>query len=301
MKRWKKILHKLLFPGKAVVLLSVPLAAALLAYTFLRAGEDSPAAYVSYVISAYSLTVVCASVSGAVKKGSQWASGNRYISRYRNDLPFKLSFSLHISLVINLFYAAVNAVSGIYYRSAWFVSLAVYYIVLSVMRFTLAKYVHSRGFGEDREAEWRRSRLCGILLIVMNVVLVGVIVLVVSKDQAFHYGGFLIYVMAMYAFYTVTMAVVNIVRYRKSASPAMSAVLAVSLASALVSMLSLETAMVTQFSAGDEGPFFRKAMTAATGGAVCALIVGTGILMIVRSTKALRKEKSEGKEQDGKG
>ena len=43
-----------------MVLLSVPVGFGLLAYAFLVAGEDTPIATVSYVLSAYSLVVVCA-------------------------------------------------------------------------------------------------------------------------------------------------------------------------------------------------------------------------------------------------
>lgn len=70
---WKKLLHKLLFPGAPVVLLSIPMGFGLLAYTFLVAGEESPIATVSYVLSAYSLVVVCANAvpfSGRAASGS---------------------------------------------------------------------------------------------------------------------------------------------------------------------------------------------------------------------------------------
>ena len=72
MEKLKKLLDRLLFPGTAVVVLSVPVAAALLAYTFLVAGEDSPIAYPSYVFSAYSLMIVCA---GAVPFFRRESSG----------------------------------------------------------------------------------------------------------------------------------------------------------------------------------------------------------------------------------
>lgn len=68
MKKLKRILHRLLFPGTWVVLLSVPVAAGLLVYTFLAAGEDSPIAYPAYVVSAYSLTVVCVNFIPLLKK-----------------------------------------------------------------------------------------------------------------------------------------------------------------------------------------------------------------------------------------
>ena len=51
------------------------------------------------------------------------------------------------------------------------------------------------------------------------------------------------------------MAVVNLVRDRKSGSPVMAAARGVNLAAALVSMLSLETAMLTQFNDGSKGAF----------------------------------------------
>ena len=42
--RWKQLLHKLLFPHPAVVLVCVPAAAALLVWGVAGAGQDSPAA-----------------------------------------------------------------------------------------------------------------------------------------------------------------------------------------------------------------------------------------------------------------
>ena len=59
MKRLKQILYKLLHPGTVVVLLSIPVAIGLLAYTFLVAGEESPISYPAYILSAYSLAIVC--------------------------------------------------------------------------------------------------------------------------------------------------------------------------------------------------------------------------------------------------
>ena len=71
----------------------------------------------------------------------------------------------------------------------------------------------------------------------------------------------------------------------------MSAAKAVNLAAALVSMLSLETAMLTQFDNGTTSPFFRQSMIASTGGAECAIVVGMGISMIAYSTRRLKKLK----------
>lgn len=109
MGRIKQILNKLLFPGIAIVLTSVPIAAALLTYTFLYEEEYSPVAYVSYVISAYSLTIVCACIAKFPKERFKIVlHRNQYVHLYLTDVPFKTHVSLYLSLGINLLFAAMN-------------------------------------------------------------------------------------------------------------------------------------------------------------------------------------------------
>lgn len=154
------------------------------------------------------------------------------------------------------------------------------------MRFLLARYASRHGFGENMAAEWRHYRLCGAMLIPMNFALAGVVILVLHQEGGFHYGSMLIYVMALYAFYVTISGVIGLVRTRKYKSPVLSAARVVSLAAALVSMLSLEVAMLAQFGGGE---FFRRAMIASTGGAVCFILVGMASAMIVRATKELKQ------------
>ena len=56
----------------------------------------------------------------------------------------------------------------------------------------------------------------------------------------------------------------------------------------MVSILSLETAMLAQFG-GNDDPVFRKVMTAATGGGVCIIVIGMAIFMIWKSEKLMKK------------
>lgn len=286
MEKLRQILHKLLFPHAAVLILGVPVSAALLIYTFLLGHENETAAYLSYVISAYVTAVVCLRIPKAVRGASALVHQNKYTHRYLTDIPFRMHLSLRLSLAVNLLYAAMNLFNGAYYGSVWFGTLAVYYIFLAVMRFLLLRHANRRGFGADRRSELRRYRLCGIVLMVMNIALSGVVVLVVYQNEGFTYAGYLIYVMAMYAFYAVTMAIINVVRYRKYQSPVMSAAKAINLAAALVSMLSLETAMLAQF--GGDDPAYRRMMTAVSGGAVCAVVLAMAVYMIVRATARLK-------------
>lgn len=138
------------------------------------------------------------------------------------------------------------------------------------------------------ETEFRRYRLCGIMLLIMNQALAGIVIFMVHQNKGFDYPGLLIYAMAMYSFYSVITAVINLVKFRKHGSPLLSAAKVINLVAALVSILSLETAMLAQFG-GDNDPLFRKAMTGATGGGVCTIVIAMAAYMIWRAVKNLKK------------
>lgn len=287
MKPFKKILHKLLHPGTPIVLLGVAVAIASMVYVFGFGHEQEPVAYFLYALSAYATVIFCIQVISSSKNGFRTLlHKNKYVHRYLTDIPFKIHVSLYCALAVNLLYAGVKLFSGIYYRSVWFITLAVYYSFLAVMRFLLLYHVQKNALGTEYAAELKQYRLCGILLMMMNTALTGVVVLVIRKNEGFAYVGYFIYVMAMYAFYSVITATVNIIKYKKYNSPVLSAAKNINLAAALVSMLALETAMLTQFGGGDT-PAFRQIMIGTTGGAVCTIILGIAIHMIQFATKKI--------------
>ena len=160
------------------------------------------------------------------------------------------------------------------------------------MRFLLLHHANRKGFGTDRSGELQSYRLCGMILMVMNISLTGVVVLVIRKNEGFQYAGYLIYIMAMYAFYNIITAVMNVVKYRKYRSPVMSAAKMINLAAALVSMLSLETAMLTQFGSTDS-EMSRRIMTACTGAGVCTIILAMAVYMIYHATRELKCARTE--------
>lgn len=295
MINWKKIGKNILFPPVwLMIILSVLCAAALIA-VFLKGLDTSPIAYVIYVFSFYTLSVVTISCVNLLPKQynkfKQKVYNNQLGNRYMTDAAFKVEISLYASLTINVLYSGVNLFSGLYYHSTWSFTLAIYYILLSVMRFVLLRHAKHNVLGKQRVIELKRYRLCGIILLFMNMALSGVVVLIILQNEGFEYAGLLIYAMAAHTFFTLVRAIVNIIKYRKYNSPVMSASKAVSFAAALVSLLALETAMLTQFDDGTAPPYFKQVMIAVTGAVVCSIIVGMAIYMISRSTKELRQIK----------
>ena len=291
MDMWKRILHRLLFPGTGVVILGILLSAVMLFVTFRSTHRDTPAAYLSYGVSAYTLTVVCAQFPKAVKRASALLHRDRHIHRYLTDVPFRTRISLYLSLGINLSYAVMKLSFGIYYRSFWFGTFGVYYVLLTVMRASLLRHARRNSLGAALILEWERCRLCGVVLIAMSIALSGVSLLLVEQEGARVYPGHLIYAVALYTFYAAITAVVGLVRYRRYRSPVMSSAKVISLTAALVSMLSLTAAMLTRFGSGED-PLFRLITIAATGAGVCAAVLGMSVFMIVRSSRMLKKLRS---------
>lgn len=299
MERVKKVIHAVLFPKVVVIVLCAVLAAILLIYTFGFYGTSGWIAYVSYAFSAYALVIVCIGLwsmksSATVKRMKdtvlEMAGQNPYVSRYMADIVFKTKISLLLSLALNTGYAVLKFVTGIFYGSAWLITLAAYYTLLLTMRFLLVLHIHRNT--RDMAAEWKRCRACGVVLLLMNIILTGMVILVLQRGEGFVYPGYLIYVMALYDFCTMTMAIVNLVKSRKQKSPVLTAAKVINVAAALIAMLSLETAMITQFGAED-GEVFRHTMIALTGGGICVIMVIMAVLMIARSIKNIRELKHQ--------
>ncbi len=141
--------------------------------------------------------------------------------------------------------------------------------------------------GRNLIREFKRYRFCGVLLLLMNQALAIIVFFIVRQNRGFEYNYIHTIAMAAYTFTAMTVAVVNVVRYRRYESPLMSAAKAISLASAVVSILSLETAMLSAFGEQND-PVFRRTMTASTGAAVCIFVLTMAIYMIVRASKEIK-------------
>ncbi|MBQ7886620.1 MAG: hypothetical protein IJ313_06975 [Clostridia bacterium] len=296
MERLKKILRALFFlPDWLALLVTVP-AFALVIDVLAHGETNTSRAYASYGLSAYALIVMLVHIPGVIRAFRtdfvdhpliHRVLGSRQGQKIRYDRLYRAQLLLHQGLFASLLYAAVKAGFGLAYRSVWFGILAAYYLLLSLMRLLLVRYVRRTPVGQDIRAEWRSYRLCGFVLLAMNQALAAVVYLIQRSSKGFVYPGVLIYVMAAYTFYSFVIAIVNMARFRRYNSPVMSAAKAVNLVSALVSVLSLETAMLTQF-AGEQDQLFCQIMTGLTGIAICAAVLALAVYMIIQSTRALR-------------
>ncbi len=161
------------------------------------------------------------------------------------------------------------------------------------MRFLLLRYVQREGIGCNRLGELKRAKLCAYILLTVNFVLSGAVLMILYQNKGFEYAGFFIYVIALYTFYMTIHAMIDMVKLRKYNSPIMMITKMIALSAALVSMLSLETAMFAQFGA-DMEPEHQRLMIILTGAGVSLTVITLSIYMIIKNTKEIRRLRSSG-------
>ena len=294
---WKRLINKLLFPPFGVVFILTMFSAALLATVFFEGMETKPVAYISYVFAFYTLCILCGfcwkTLPGYCKSWKEKLYAIKFTNRYLTDAAFKTHVNLYRSLSVNLLYVAVNVVSAVVFNTHWFTLFAVYYVILAIMRFLLIRYVGKNKIGTSRVGELQRVRLCACILLTVNFALSGAVLMMVYFRRGFDYQGVLIYAMALYTFYTTTTAIIDTVKYRRYGSPIMSVSKVIKMAAALISMLSLETAMFSRF--GEDMTIEnQRVMIMATGAVIAAVVVTMAICMIIRTTKEIRSLKYNG-------
>ena len=167
------------------------------------------------------------------------------------------------------------------------------------MRFFLARYTVKHRPGEKMREELIRYRLCGWIFLVMNLALALMVFFMVYWNRTFRHHEITTIVLAAYTFTAFTVAIINMVKYRKYNSPVYSASKAVSFASACVSMLTLEATMLTTFGDGTMDAITRKILLGCTGGVISAFVVVMAVYMIRQSSKKLKDLKYK-KVQNGK-
>ncbi len=286
---WKHRGKALLFPPLVLMVGLVPVAAALLIFAMAALGTDHPVSYAAYVLSAYTLTIWCVRIPQLVRAVQTFKQKNRFAKRLSEDVRLRVILTLTGSLVWNAAYAALQLILGITQRSPWYCSVAVYYVSLAVMRIFLWRHTRRHTAGERMHAELLRYRRCGWVFLVMNLGLTGMTILMVFENYTFEYGMIVTIAMAAYTFTALTVAIVNVVRYRKYHSPVYSASKIISLAAACVSMLTLTSTMLTTFDDGTTDAAFRPLMLILLGVAVSAFVITMAICMILRGNRQLQK------------
>lgn len=279
-------------PPVPVLLALVAVSALGLVWAFLGGNKSSPVAYAAYVLSAYALACACTAAVRAVRgypldRLVARLPQNVLVERLLGERDFRTKASFSLQSVLRVVWAMTNAVSGVLYASAWNVTLAAYYLLLAIVRGGILNHVRA-GDAKGPRAGGRIQIVCGAFLALTVLALSGIGVLVMHHEGGFSYTGSLIYAVALYAFYSLISSVVTYVRGRHTTDPVPLAMNAVRFAEALVSMFSLEIAMLSTFGTLAADATANVIMVGASGGAIAVIILMLAASLMARGIRALR-------------
>lgn len=218
------------------------------------------------------------------------AQKHKFSREFVRDYGFRTLIFACVSFTVNAGYAVFEGAMGIMYRSVWRGCLAVYYILLTLIRGVIIERERScRKRGEDDGAALvRRIKTygaCGGNLIALDAAMCGAVTLMILSDNTVTYPGIGIFVSAAYTFYKIIAAVVHLSKAKKTSDPVVQSLRNINLADALISVAALETAMLASFGGSDR----MLPLRAVTGFAVCAITIAMGIAMTVRACSELRR------------
>ena len=281
----KKILNKLFWPNKIIGFILFNLAFGLLIYVFSCHLENTPLAYISYLLSTYALIMFCIWFWKICKFSNKIIKNSKPYVFYKEQEILITKFNLAVATFSHFIYGILKLGTGIYYMSWWFIIFAVYYLVLCLMKLSIVKDIKNE-IGQNLNNEYKKLKLTGIILLFLNLILSGMIILIIKQNQEITYAGFIIYLVAIYDFYLIITAIINVIKYRKDKRPILAASKCVNLTVAMISMISLEVAMVSQFGTNDSE--FKMITTSIMGFVACLINTAMSIFMIIRANEKLK-------------
>mgnify|MGYP003290500882 CR=1 FL=1 len=287
----KRILKNIIFPNTIFVLILFPLAIGILLYSMIKFGSESIYSIISYALSFYALTVLCIKIPSIIKVIRKFKSENEYYLKYKEDVNLRINISLYASLVLNISYSVFQLCLGLYHNSFWFYSMAVYYILLSLVRFYLVNYTKQYKPGDKVLLEYKKYNFCGWIMLLMNTAVTVIIFFIIHFDRTFYHHQITTITLAAYTFLTFSLSIYNFIKYRKYNSPVYSAAKTINLICACVSMMTLTTTMLTTFGNNDVLKF-KKVLLGIVGGLVSVFILATSIQIIVYTKKKIKEIKS---------
>ncbi len=285
---WKKVGISLLYPHLAVIICLLPISVAFLVFSLVYLTSTSIVAIISYLLAFYMLLVICFRLPKIIEFFKTVKNNNKYIQRWFSDRHLRINVSLYISLIWNVAFAIFQLGLGFYHKSFWYSSMFAYYAILGVARFFLLSHTRKYKAKEQERMETKKQLLCGWLLLLMNLALAVDVFFIVYINEAFKHHMITTIAMALFTFVTLTVAIIKVVKYKKYKSPVYSTAKSISLISACVSMLTLETTMLATF--GEENsPLFRQIILSLTGIAVVGFAITMAIILIVKAQRKLKK------------
>ena len=252
-----------------------------------------------YIIYAIAFIFLSYSVYLIIKYYSSFKDGlmnlikkYNFTRRVYEDFNFRTTTFACSSLITNILFAVFEITMSLVSKSIWYGALGSYHIILSLTRFGIVIKNREINNQISNSQNYQSKKLnlyknTGICVLIFNLALIGAIAQMMFSRKAFNYIGLMIYVMATYAFWKITVSIIGIIKAKKLNDYGIQSLKNINLTDAIISIYALQTALIATF--GDSNSFDMKCMNLASGIAVIGATVAIGVYMIVKCNKEKQK------------
>lgn len=278
----KDKINNIFNPKDSIVWLSLFTIIFSLYYLIKYDGFGTVISYILYLIMTYSLIIICIRLYKIVKKYiNKIINKNKYLTIYKNDLVFRYKVSLILSIMLNILFSIFKLITGIIYKSSWFICFGIYYLLLVILRIKIG--ISEFKVNKNLKEEYYQYRLIAIILLLTNIIVTMIILIIINQKITNIYPTTLAITSSVYTFYLITISIYNLIKYRKLNNPLISSSKVISVITSLISLISLETILIPTF--GTNNYDFFNIMIMSTGLGITIIITVIVLYMIIKSTE----------------
>ena len=201
------------------------------------------------------------------------------------NYSFKTAVFACIGIVFNFGFLIFIGVLAIQTKSIWYGTLTMYYMLLTLMSSIIvtSKAIDAKLKRRPEKAELTAYKWSGIMLLILTAAFGLMVALTFKALNEIQFAGVMIYVTAVYTIVKMTLGIVSSLRARFEGDYYAKAVKNINLASAFVSLYSLQVLLLATFASNT---FNQTLWNVVTGVVMVVLIFALGIYMIINSTVA---------------
>lgn len=255
-------------------------------YLVITDANQSILHYILYCVSAVLLTYFVYTIvifTPKIKnKILELLKKHKFTNELLENFGYRTIIFSIFSMCLNVAYVVFQGILAFMTLSAWYISLTAYYLVLSILKgnvFYSKKWSHNDPIRQAKTYRW-----CGFMFIFLTLALSGIIVLIYTSNMYFEYAGLMIYAVAAYTFYMLTLSIINIFKARKQSDLYIQSIRNINLVTSVVSIVVLQVALFQAFSPESNTSF----ANGLTGGAVSIIILSLGSYMVIKANKIIK-------------
>ena len=196
-------------------------------------------------------------------------------------------FFLIFTTIGNIFIAIVKFVLSLTLPSLWFFINALFMIILSFARFfSIKDYVKTKEISNEIEIQkigYKNYLNNGILLVILGIMYFFVNVYIYYKGTSTNMHEYLTYLVALFAFWSISSAIYGMVKYKRNHTPILKAVKLTNFANALTSIMLTQIVLLDTYATTEV--YNSNLMNGLTGMAFGIIIIIIGLYMIIGINK----------------